>query len=81
MLRNGKKQWKTISEEEINKRFITNPELVTEYEQREKHHAACLHYASWEWLLALNKKNYLSCGAYKKLANKYFDKLVIDIRS
>jgi KDO2-lipid IV(A) lauroyltransferase len=74
----------TISEEEINKRFvITNPELVTEYEQKGKSiMLLASHYASWEWLLALNKKlSFQGVGVYKKLANKYFDKLVIDIRS
>lgn len=74
----------SISEEEINKRFvITNPELVTEYEQKGKSiMLLASHYASWEWLLALNKKlSFQGVGVYKKLANKYFDKLVIDIRS
>ena len=74
----------TISEKEINKRFvITNPELVTEYEQKGKSiMLLASHYASWEWLLALNKKlSFQGVGVYKKLANKYFDKLVIDIRS
>lgn len=74
----------TISEEEINKRFvITNPELVTEYEQKGKSiMLLASHYASWEWLLALNKKlSFQGVGVYKKLANKYFDKLVVDIRS
>lgn len=74
----------TISSEEMNKRFvITNIELMKEFEQKEKSiMLLASHYASWEWLLALNQKvNYEGVGVYKKLSNKYFDKLVRDIRS
>jgi len=40
------------------------------------------HYASWEWLLSLNELTKLKAYAiYLKLNNKYFDKLVRDIRS
>jgi KDO2-lipid IV(A) lauroyltransferase len=40
------------------------------------------HYASWEWLITLIKKvGYQGVGVYKKLSNKYFDKLIRDIRS
>jgi KDO2-lipid IV(A) lauroyltransferase len=40
------------------------------------------HYASWEWLITLNQKiGYHGVGVYKKLSNKYFDKLIRDIRS
>ena len=39
------------------------------------------HYASWEWVIALDKhiasKGY---AIYQKIGNKYFDKLVRDIR-
>jgi KDO2-lipid IV(A) lauroyltransferase len=35
------------------------------------------HYASWEWLITLNQKiGYHGVGVYKKLSNKYFDKLL-----
>ena len=74
----------TISSEEMNKRFvITNIELMKEYEQKEKSiMLLASHYASWEWLLALNQKvSYAGVGVYKKLSNAYFDILVRDIRS
>ncbi|RDI55023.1 lysophospholipid acyltransferase family protein [Flavobacterium glaciei] len=74
----------TISADEMNRRFvITNIELVKEYEKKGK--SAVLlasHYASWEWLLTTNEKTiFKGIGVYKKIANKYFDKLVRDIRS
>ncbi|WP_026976947.1 lysophospholipid acyltransferase family protein [Flavobacterium tegetincola] len=72
-----------ISDEEINKRFvITNIELIKEYENKGKSVILmCAHYASWEWLINIAKKmNYSSIGIYKKINNKYFDKLIRDIR-
>jgi KDO2-lipid IV(A) lauroyltransferase len=74
----------TISSKEINKRFvITNLEVIKEYEKKEKSiMLLASHYASWEWLLVLNQKvTYQGVGVYKKIANKYFDKLIRDIRS
>lgn len=73
-----------ISDAEINRRFvITNLELIKEYESKGKSVVLmCAHYASWEWLINLAKKiNYSSIGIYKKINNKYFDKLIRDIRS
>ena len=74
----------TISSAEMNRRFVvTNIELVKEYEKKGK--SAVLlasHYASWEWLLSINEKTkFKGIGVYKKIANKYFDKLLRDIRS
>ncbi len=74
----------TISPEEMNKRFvITNLEVVKEYEKKGKSTILLAsHYASWEWLLSLNEKTlFRGIGVYKKIANKYFDKLIRDIRS
>lgn len=74
----------TISPEEMNKRFvITNLEVVKEYEKKGKSTILLAsHYASWEWLLTLNEKTlFRGIGVYKKIANKYFDKLIRDIRS
>jgi lauroyl/myristoyl acyltransferase len=74
----------TISQEEMNKRFtITNIELVKEFEKKGKSTILLAsHYASWEWLLSLNDKTiFKGIGVYKKIANKYFDKLIRDIRS
>lgn len=73
-----------ISEKEINRRFVvTNIELIAEYEAKGKSVILmCAHYASWEWLINIAKKiNFRSIGIYKKIGNKYFDKLVRDIRS
>jgi len=74
----------TISSKEMNKRFIiTNLELIKEYEKKEKSiMLLASHYASWEWLITLNQKvSYQGIGVYKKISNKYFDKLIRDIRS
>jgi len=74
----------TISSEEMNKRFvITNLELMKEYEQKGRSiMLIASHYASWEWLITLNQKiSYQGVAVYKKLSNKYFDKLIRDIRS
>ncbi|NRS90448.1 KDO2-lipid IV(A) lauroyltransferase [Flavobacterium sp. 7E] len=74
----------TMSPEEMSKRFVvTNPELIKEYEAKGKSiMLLASHYASWEWLLTLNTKiAFQGIGVYKKIKNKYFDKLVRDIRS
>lgn len=74
----------SLSPEEMDKRFkITNIELMKEYEAKGKSiMLLASHYASWEWLLSLNLKlSYQGIAVYKKIANKYFDKLTKDIRS
>lgn len=74
----------TISPEEMNKRFkITNLELMKEYEEKGKSiMLLASHYANWEWLLSLNLKfSYQGVAVYKQIANRYFDKLIKDIRS
>ncbi|MFV5695397.1 lysophospholipid acyltransferase family protein [Flavobacterium sp. LB3P122] len=74
----------TISSEEMNKRFvITNIEVIKEYEKKGKSiMLIASHYASWEWLITMNQKiTFQGVAVYKQLANKYFDKLVRDIRS
>jgi len=73
----------TISDNEINRRFIlTNIDIIQEYEAKGKSVVLiCAHYASWEWLINIAKKiNFRSIGIYKKIGNKYFDKLIRDIR-
>lgn len=74
----------TISEKELKKRFkILNPEELLRLENLNKSTILIFgHYASWEWSIVI--QNYISfkgLAVYKKLANKYFDKLVKDIRS
>jgi len=74
----------TISEKELKRRFtFDNIELVHEYEQKGKSIVLiCAHYGSYEWLLIMNKyiTTHTGFGVYKKINNKYFDKLVRDIR-
>lgn len=74
----------TVSTKEIERRFvIENPELIEEFEQKGKSVAVLsAHYASYEWLLVTNLrfKTHKGYGIYKTVANKYFDKLVRDIR-
>jgi KDO2-lipid IV(A) lauroyltransferase len=74
----------SISSEEIHKRFvINNLDLVREYELKGKSIMLLIsHYASWEWLVLLNKKtSFKGVAVYKKVNNKYFDQLVKKIRS
>lgn len=74
----------SISAAEMNRRFvITNIDLVKEFEDKGKSTVLLAsHYASWEWLLTINEKTkFKGIGVYKKIANKYFDKLIRDIRS
>jgi KDO2-lipid IV(A) lauroyltransferase len=74
----------TISKKEMNKRYVfTNMEMYLELEKKGKSIALmCAHYASYEWAVSMNHHiNFIGYGIYKKIANKYFDKLVRDIRS
>ncbi|MCF7559981.1 lysophospholipid acyltransferase family protein [Sabulilitoribacter multivorans] len=74
----------TISEAEMKKRFtFTNVELIKEIENQNKSIILmCAHYGSWEWIFIL--QTYIKSrgnAVYKRLANKYFDKLVKRIRA
>ncbi len=74
----------TISREEMNKRFVfTNMQTYLDLEKKGKSIALLFaHYGSYEWSISMNHHiNFLGFGIYKKIANKYFDKLVRDIRS
>ncbi len=74
----------TLSDKEIKKRFVVdNIEVVNEFEKKGKSIVLiCAHYGSYEWLLVMNKylTTHKGFGIYKKIRNKYFDKLVRDIR-
>ena len=74
----------TISEKEMKKRFVfENIELIEEFEKKGKSIALiCGHYASYEWLLVMNKylTTHKGFGIYKTIRNKHFDKLVRKIR-
>lgn len=74
----------SISEKEMNKRFVfTNLELYQDLEKQKKSIALlCAHYASYEWVISMNKYiTFEGFAIYKKINNHYFDKLVKDIRS
>lgn len=74
----------TISEKEMDKRFVfTNLDLYLQMEKKQKSIALmCAHYASYEWVISMNKYiDFEGYAIYKKIANKHFDKLVRDIRS
>ena len=73
-----------ISVEEMKARFkFTNIEVIQDYEKRQKSIALmCAHYGSWEWIFILQAyTNHLTFAIYKKLSNKYFDKLARKIRA
>jgi len=74
----------TISQSEMDKRFqFDNIEMYKDLEKKGKSIALmCAHYASYEWVISINSKiNFKGFAIYKRINNKYFDKLVRDIRS
>lgn len=75
----------SISEAELKKRFIfKNTDELRRLEKKNKSILLmCGHYASYEWLIALQLYGlkYESYGIYKKIKNKHFDKLVKKIRN
>ncbi len=72
-----------ISNEQLQKRFtFTNLEVLHGLENKNKSIMLLFpHYGSWEWVIALDahikSKGY---AIYQKINNKYFDKLIRDIR-
>lgn len=74
----------TISREEIEKRYkFTNLDVYLDLEKKGKSIALmCAHYASYEWAVSMNYKiNFDGYAIYKRIRNKYFDKLIRNIRS
>ena len=72
----------SITKAEMQKRFkIKNPEELRRLEALNKSIILMYgHYASWEWSVEIqNHINFHGFGVYKKLANKYFDKLARDL--
>lgn len=68
----------TISEKELDKRMsITNPELPDAYYPKSLIFLSG-HYANWEWVTCTVKKSlrHELSVVYKRLKNKYFDKLI-----
>jgi Kdo2-lipid IVA lauroyltransferase/acyltransferase len=74
----------SISNSELKKRFtFTNIEEVQAIRQMDKSIVLmCGHYASYEWMnaLQLHGLDYKGFGIYKKVKNKYFDQMARDIR-
>lgn len=74
----------SITDEEIKKRFhFTNKEEILRIREMNKSIILmCGHYASYEWMNALQLFgiDYRGFGIYKKVKNPYFDKLAKDIR-
>ena len=74
----------SISKKEMEKRFTyKNLEEYRNLEKEGKSIALMLaHYASYEWVVSMNSKvSFKGYGIYKKVNNKYFDRLVRRIRS
>jgi len=74
----------TISEKILKKRYtFTNIEEIHRLEQQNKSIILMLgHYASWEWLFIMQRHvNHKGYAVYKKINNKYFDKLIKKIRA
>lgn len=74
----------SISQKEMEKRFVfANLDLYRDLEKKGKSIALlCAHYASYEWAVSMNYHiTFEGYGIYKKINNKYFDKLIKDIRS
>jgi len=74
----------TISEAEMKKRMVFfNIEEIHNMEKLNKSFVLmCAHYASWEWIFIVQKYvNHKGYAIYKRLANKYFDRLVKRIRA
>jgi len=74
----------SISKREMDKRFVyKNMKVYKSLEDEGKSIALlCPHYASYEWAVSLNSKITIDGYAiYKKINNKYFDRLVRKIRS
>lgn len=74
----------TISEQELINRYVfTNLEEIHKLEKENKSVVLMMgHYGSWEWIFILQKHvNHRGYAVYKRLSNKYFDKLVKRIRA
>ncbi|MDD5151599.1 MAG: lysophospholipid acyltransferase family protein, partial [Flavobacterium sp.] len=73
-----------ISKKEMDKRFVfKNLEVYKSLEKDGKSIALLLsHYASYEWVISMNSEiSFKGFAVYKKVNNKYFDRLVRKIRS
>ena len=74
----------SIDNDELKKRFaFTNLEEIQKIREMDKSILlACGHYASYEWMNALQLYglDYRGFGVYKKIKNRFFDQMAKDIR-
>jgi KDO2-lipid IV(A) lauroyltransferase len=74
----------TISEAEMQKRYVfKNLEAIYKLEKEQRSIVLFMgHYASWEWIFILQTHvKHKGYAVYKRLSNKYFDRLVKRIRA
>ncbi len=74
----------SISQKEINKRYkYLNPELINKYAKEGRSIALIgAHQANWEWALGMPYFLNINCyGAYTKIENPYFEKVIKDSRT
>jgi len=74
----------SISEKELKKRYtFTNIDEIHKLEAQNKSIMLMFaHYGSWEWIFIMQRYiNHNGYAVYKRLANKYFDKLIRKIRA
>ncbi|MDB2493372.1 lysophospholipid acyltransferase family protein [Flavobacteriaceae bacterium] len=73
-----------ISLESMKARYtFKNLDLIKEFEKQNKSIVLmCAHYGSWEWIFILQTyTTHRGYGIYKRLQNKYFDRLIKSIRA
>ena len=73
-----------IHKEDMKKRFkFTNIEIIKDFEKRNKSITLmCAHYGSWEWIFILQAyTSHKTFAIYKRLNNKYFDRMIRKIRA
>jgi len=73
-----------LKPDDMDKRFVfTNLDVYLDMEKQGKSIALmCAHYASYEWVISMNRKvNFRGYAIYKRIANPHFDALVKKIRS
>jgi len=73
-----------ISLESMKARYtFKNLDIIKDFEKQNKSIVLmCAHYGSWEWIFILQTyTSHRGYGIYKRLQNKYFDRLVKSIRA
>ena len=74
----------TISLESMKARFtFKNLDIIKDFEKQNKSIVVmCAHYGSWEWIFILQTyTTHRGYAVYKRLQNKYFDRLIKSIRA